>query len=978
MPGDGFKVGSAYIEVDADAEAAIAKIEKQLAAARRRLERAADTGMSGVPDVAEKVGRESGKRLGKGFDTQASEEIGKSPKTKKSTESIADRTQAQFKGLVFAGAFAGLPVAAAAAGVATVASLAIIPAAFVGIAAKLQAGNEGVAQSYQRLGETATGVMTRASSVLSGDLIRGTDQLTKSMGKLEPAMTGAFRNSAPAVDGLVKAATVLADEAMPGVLTATTKTNVVMKATEDLSRSVGRGITDFFQNASRGADGAAVSTAAFGGIVQDAAGFLGTLLANLSSAGGSVLPMFRAGLQTVYAILEQVTSGGMSPLVSGVQGFMTATTGALTLVLGFSQALGGWLGPLAAVVGAFKAVDMLTFGKLTGALAAQFAGLGGKIKEADGAREKFKTGMSGLVSAAISPAGLATAGLVVGLGLLGMAQQAAAQKAAEHKSRIADLSSALRESNGVINENVRATAAKTLADTEVSGVGKNYLTVARELGLSIPKVTDAYLGNTAAGNDLVASLDGIIKSGTSTVNTTRGVITTHDDAATAAIAMKRAMTDLNGEYGSSVQRNKDLAAAAANSATSLSNMSPAFAAAQQAAGELASAYTTLYSPMSTVADRGNALITILDRLAGRTPSYEEAIQGLNDTLRAMADELAGGMDHAKGWGDALLNADGTVSTFTENGSNLQNRLVSLQSGFANAGASIMELVKGGMTYNSAAKQTQDTLQVQRDRFVDLASQMGLTRDQASQLADKYGLLPGKVVTEVTNLGTAVTSAAQVTDLDAKIKSLPPNTPVRITSITAEAEQKLVDLGYTVTHMPDGTVLVMANTGQAISGANEVESRVQAIRDKTVYINVVATGVASAAAAVAGIAGRAAAAVSHDGGYVGHHPGLRARRTGGPTPMVPGLRGATLFGETGPEIGFPSRSTYVATALQTARMARDASTPARGADSTSTMTIERAGRSVTINNYITAPPSMDIDALAVKVSRAVERKLKGGS
>jgi len=966
---EGFKAGSAYVELDVDADPAINKAEKAIRDSKGKFI---------------KAGTEVGEGLGDGIDEGSSKSVDKSPKLKKATEKVAGRTEAVFQGLKFAGAFAGLPVAAAGAAALTVGAFAAIPIALVAAAAKANAGIDSVGQAYTRFADTSTGVFQRSASVLQDELVAGTNDLEKSVRKLEPALTGAFNNSAPAVNGLVKATTTLVNESLPGILTGTTKTAVAMDGLNKLAQGTGRGITDFFQNSARGAEASAQSMGQLGGIVQDAAGFLGTLVANLSSAGTTVLPLFRGALQTVYSILEQVTSGGMSPLVQGVGAFITTTTGALSLVLAFANALGGWLGPLAAVFGAFKAVDMMTFGKLTANLGAQFEGLGGKIREADGARAKFKTGMAGLLEGALSPAGLAVGGLVIGLGLLGMAQQAAAQKAAEHKTRVADLASALRESNGVVNESVRAAAAKTLTDTKLTEVDKSYLRVAGELGISQSKVTDAYLGNVKAGKEVITSLDGIIASGTSTVNTTRGVITTHNDAAVAAIALKRSMTDMNSEFGSAVQTNKDLAAATAGTADSMSSMSPALAAAQQGAGKLASAYSTLFSPMASVADKANALITILDRLAGRTPSYEESVQSMNDTLRGMADAMASGVDHAKGWGDALLNADGTVSTFTENGSNLQNSLVQLQSGFANAGASIQGLVESGMTYNAASQQVEATLQFQRDRFVELAQKMGLTADQASQLADKYGLIPAKVTTEITNLGTAVTSAADIQMVRDKLTGLPPNTPVRVTSITAEAEQKLKDLNYTVTHMDDGTVLIMANTGGAIAGANEVESRVQAIQDKTVYVNVVATGVASALASIASVASRAAAAIGHDGGRIGPRshasgPAPRARRTGGPTPFLAGMANATLVGETGPEIIYPDRSSYVATAVQTKRAEKAARGAAVATDRTggkATATLERP--SVTNVFNIHAAPGMDIDALAAKVSRKVEQKMKGGA
>jgi hypothetical protein len=1027
---DGFKVGSAYIDVDADADAAIAKIVRQLKAAKGRIGTVADeTGQhygrkfgagvdkqlrqakgrltntadglgtqmgakissslgksfsidSKMGDGAKSIGERIGRELGDGVDDGASRSIKSSPKIKSALDSVASRSQAQFQALAFAGAFAGLPAAAGVAAAATVGALAAVPIALVAGAAMIQAGNERVEASYGRLADTATTVMKRASSVLVDDLVTGTDRLERGMRRLEPAMTGAFRLARPAVEGLVDSVVVLADEALPGVVTGLTKTEDAMKGVENLSRGVGRGVSDLFTNVSAGSASAAVNAGTLGRIVQDLGGFLGKTLANLSNGGTTVLPMFANALSQVYGIVETLTGSGMPSLIAGVSGFITVVSGALGVVQALTGGLGGITAPLLAMVGGFKALDMLSGGKIGEKLGAEFAGLGGRIRGADGARAKFGAGMSGLVGAALSPVGIAAGMLTVGLGLLGVAHQKAAADAAQQKQRESDLATALRESNGAINDNVRAQAAKSLQDTKVTNTGKDYLQLGRELGISTSDLTSAYLGNATAGERVRKSLQGMVDGSIEWVDNGTGATETMSAQGIMARDLMAAMTGVGGEFAAASQKNKDLTAAANGTAASLDNMSPALAAAQSGATKMASAYAALYSPLTGVGDKANALITILDRLAGRTPSYEESVQGLNDTIRGMSDALTAGMDTAKGWGAELVNADGTVSTMTENGSTLQNQLVALQSGFANAGGAIQDLVESGMTYTDAAAKVRADLQLSRDRFIDVATVMLGSRDAAVELADKYGLLPEEVVTKVTDKGSAVITQTDVTNLDAKLKALPPNTPVRVTSITAESEQKLKDLGYTVTHMPDGTVIIYANPSNALSNTALVESRVQSLQDKTVYINVVATGVEAAASAVARAAANAAAAVGNRRTGGPSRPeqfAPRRRATGGPTPYLSGLAGARMTGENGPEIDFPSRSTYVATAQQTQRMERDAKAGMDAAERAGSMTVGRNGdgRIVNIEINVSAPPSMDIDALTAKVSRRIERVLKGG-
>lgn len=1057
MP-EGFKVGAAYIEVDADADVAIKKIIGQLKAAKPRIERIADeigqsagrklgSGMEkqlratkgrlsvlatdigntvgsrvagtmnkqlrdakgrlgntadglgteigkrvsssmtktikigdGLTAGAGAAGKRIGKELGDGIDDGAASQISKSPRTKKALDSVAERANAQFKGLIFAGAFAGLPAAAGVAAAGTVAALAAVPIGLVAAAAAVQAGNEKLADSYVRLGDTAMGVLQRASSVLVDDLVQGTDRLEAETRQLEPVLTGAFRAAAPAVDGLVTSLITATDEALPGVITGLTKTEDAMRGVQALSKGAGRGVSDFFANVSTGSQAAATNAGTLGRIVHDLGGFLGSLVANLNNAGTGVLPMFANALSIAYGAVLNLTGSGVGPLVSGVSSFIAVTSGALSVVNALTGGIGGLLGPLTAMYGGFKALDLISGGKFGDKLGAEFTGLGDRIRNADGVRGKFQAGMSGLVAGAFSPVGLAAGALTIGLGVLGAAHQKAAADAAAQKAREADLAAALRESKGVLDASVRSQAAKSLGEMQLTNTGKNYLQVARELGISQSDLTSAYLGNAGATEKIKTALTALTKASSEYVSDESGVREEWSGQGAVANDLLEAMGGLNGEYNTAVQKNRDLAAAASSTTDAVSEMTPALAASRQGTAELAAAFTTLYNPVSSVTDKANALITVLDRLAGRTPSYEESIQSVNDTLRAMADSLASGGNQADGWGAALLRADGTVNTLTKNGSELQNNLVTLQSGFANAGASIDALVRGGMTYQAAAQKVNGELTVQRNRFVDLATTMLGSRKAAEDLADTYGLLPDKVVTTVTDYGSAIKTDSDVGSLFLRLRELPPNTSVRVTSITAEAEQRLRDLGYTVTHMPDGTVLIVAKTEQAQKDIGAVQSGINALKDKTVTITTRYTQIGTPAPTPRGTyeAQLATGGPSRPVNY----SNLRTRASGGPTPVLAGLANARLVGERGPEIDFPSRSTYVATAQQTQRMARDVSAGTRSMREaieqlvmTATPAAAQSGPSITVNVY--PAPSMDENALVAKFNRVLARVLKGG-
>ncbi len=102
--------------------------------------------------------------------------------------------------------------------------------------------------------------------------------------------------------------------------------------------------------------------------------------------------------------------------------------------------------------------------------------------------------MRGLVGVMGGPWGLALTGVAVGLGLLADRQQKAAERAAAHEQRISDLTEALLASNGAIDANVRAQAAKFLMDTKTADGGQRLVDVMKNAGVSLSELTDAYLG----------------------------------------------------------------------------------------------------------------------------------------------------------------------------------------------------------------------------------------------------------------------------------------------------------------------------------------------------------------------------------------------------------------------------------------------------------------------------------------------------
>ncbi len=172
--------------------------------------------------------------------------------------------------------------------------------------------------------------------------------------------------------------------------------------------------------------------------------------------------------------------GGMVSLGQNVAGFFAAIPGPVQAGV---VALGAFIllrGPLVSMFNtvALRAMYMADAVSTSAARAATARGA-----------------MSGLAGFLGGPWGLAVAGATIGLGYLITSMDDSSDVSEQAETAQQDFAAAVRESNGAINESVRAAAAKAAQD---SGL----LKVADDLGLSLPQVTDAVLGNKAAYDQL--------------------------------------------------------------------------------------------------------------------------------------------------------------------------------------------------------------------------------------------------------------------------------------------------------------------------------------------------------------------------------------------------------------------------------------------------------------------------------------------
>ncbi|NUP69304.1 MAG: phage tail tape measure protein [Nonomuraea sp.] len=405
--------------------------------------------------------------------------------------------------------------------------------------------------------------------------------------------------------------------------------------------------------------------------------------------------------------------------------------------------------------------------------------------------------MSGLMGAMGGPWGVALTGLTVGLGLLASSQQNAAAKAAEHKANIDGLTSAMRQSNGVIDENVRQQAAQAIqnakVNTELTKGNTSLMDVMGKLGYSLSDVTDSYLGQGESVGKLADKLDGLAQKQKDAFDKTgrgdknREQILKQGDAYAAAA---KTLRGLSGDAKTAAKNAKDL-----DSAT-------------KGTDDGVSAYDNLKSAVAGLADktadadsRTRALRQALDLLSGGSVSLQAAEARVNEAITNANEAMKEGINHADGYGKALLNANGTLNTTSKNGQSLFNTLNSVSDASASASVAAFDFAQSqGKSLPDSLAAARGEMEKSRQAAIDLMGGYGLTATQAGKVADSLGLIPGQVSILLQTKGVDQT-LAELLAVQAAFKQTPDKKTIKVDALGAGAKKELEDLGYKIKLIP---------------------------------------------------------------------------------------------------------------------------------------------------------------------------------
>jgi hypothetical protein len=210
----------------------------------------------------------------------------------------------------------------------------------------------------------------------------------------------------------------------------------------------------------------------------------------------------------------------------------------------------------------------------------------------------------GTMVEALGPAGLVgvagAAGIV--LGVLGAQQQHDALLTQDHAQSVNTLSAALKESNGVITENVRRTVA---ADIQ----SKSYYGDMKAAGITLKDLTDVALGVPGAFEKVTAEIGRFGAATPAMADHGRAAGTALLDQGVKANNLTKDLGSLAGTEGDAAQKNRELAGAAGATTAVLVAQGTALSGSQQFFGnygsgilKAASDYNTATSGIKGLAD----------------------------------------------------------------------------------------------------------------------------------------------------------------------------------------------------------------------------------------------------------------------------------------------------------------------------------------------------------------------------------------
>jgi TP901 family phage tail tape measure protein len=644
-------------------------------------------------------------------------------------------------------------------------------------------------------------VALRSFTDVMGDLRREAESAGRPIG-VTTAAIGALAERSPAVAAMASAYQRTFDVISTGSERAALGAGIAAESLGRLGSSTA-GVSKVAQEVQAAGD----KVGGFGASVRSTFDSAREAVASRASAIASSV----TAIPTAVGVAAINVSDRMRGMVSSIGDAVTSLPGRLALI------------PTAVGVGVIDTFNRVP-GAVTGAVNAlgQFGAVAGGVAAA-GARGLVSAAGS-LVGALGGPWGIAIAAAGVGLSLLASHQQDAAKRTAEHSSRVDGLVAALRESNGQINEAVRARQAQDIQNTKVADSERSVADAARASGISLTQLTDATLGNGRALDGLREKLQAVAdanKEFATLEDGSQAWTGRYNEQGQAALDLLGSIDGLAKGFQDAQQEERDLDQAIREGRASMLD-------ATDAGRGFSAAMAVLGSSTASADDKARALKDALDALAGGALNLEAAQSRVNGQVDRLNSLFGDGVDKAKGWGTevnnagvALVDASGKINTTTENGRSLLETLNDMSAGAAEVATRTFEMARAnGDDVPVAMQKAAASVQATRDALLAQHDAWGLTGAELDTVLNRYGLVPEEIATLISQPGMDK-AQLELLLLKAKTDAVPGLKEIRVQSLSQEAQRLLEAVGFTVERIKDSKeVVIRANDGDFNARINQ--------------------------------------------------------------------------------------------------------------------------------------------------------------
>lgn len=227
----------------------------------------------------------------------------------------------------------------------------------------------------------------------------------------------------------------------------------------------------------------------------------------------------------------------------------------------------------------------------------------------------------------------------------------------------------------------------------------------------------------------------------------------------------------------------------------------------------ATAYRDLLKAIEDLADKNRGY---LDSLSGEQQAIDDADKFLKDAAK-----------NHKSYADALKLVNGQVDLTSQRGRDAYDVLSKIATATKDA-------TDKAIAADVPWKTIQQNWQSGYDKIVHLADGMGLSASQAKELANRIvGLPPSKDIVIKAQTQDAITSLDGVI---AAMQASPSTKTITVKTLSAQAEQLLVNLGYTVERLPDGSITITAKTGSASENIAGVKAARDGLTGKSITMS----------------------------------------------------------------------------------------------------------------------------------------------